>query len=174
MAQEVSEIIPEKNTRSFGGTALKVYTGLYLAYILLPIAIIVLYAFNSTRYLIWPPAGLTLDWFSQAFADRRLIEAFTNSMIIAFATMILSTVFGMGLAYGLVRLQFRGKSLIETLNLLPIITYGVISGLSLLFLFRTLGLPAGVGATIIGHTAFIMPFAVLMIVARLADFDVAL
>jgi spermidine/putrescine transport system permease protein len=174
MAETLSAERTSENRRSWGAAALRAYVGLYMLYVLLPIAIIVLYAFNSTRYLIWPPAGLSFQWFEQALSDHRLIDAFTNSMVIAFATMILCTVLGLGFAYGLVRYKFRGKTILETFNLLPIITYGVISGLSLLLLFRTAGLPTGVPATIIGHTVFIMPFAVLMIVARLTDFDTAL
>jgi len=116
--------------------------------------------------------GLTFHWFRKAFDDSRLLLALKNSIVIALATVFFSTVIGGGLAYGLVRYRFRGKTLLETLNILAIITYGVVSAVSVLLWFRFLGIPGGIWPTIIGHTTFIMPFAVMVIRDRLLNFDV--
>ena len=155
----------------WGDRIFRWYVGLYLVYLLLPLVILVLYAFNSSEYLTWPMKGFTLRWFAEAFADSRLLVATRNSVVIGLATTFFSTLFGMLLAYGLVRYRFRGQTLLETLNILAIITYGVVSAVSVLLWFRTLGIAGGIWPTIIGHTTFIMPFAVLVIRDRLLNFD---
>ena len=158
----------------WGEKIFKLYIVIYLGYLLLPLAILVLYAFNSSEYLTWPIKGFTLHWFAQAFSDTRLLVATRNSIFIGLVTTLLSTFFGLLLAYGLVRFRFRGKRLLETLNILAIITYGVVSAVSVLLWFRTLGISGGIWPTIIGHTTFIMPFAVLVIRDRLLNFDLAM
>ncbi len=143
----------------------------YLGYLLLPLVVLVLYAFNTSGYLTWPIKGFTLRWFADAFSDSRLLKATGNSIFIGLVTTFFSTFFGMLLAYGLVRFQFYGKRFLETLNILAIITYGVVSAVSVLLWFHTLGIAGGIWPTIIGHTTFIMPFAVLVIRDRLLNFD---
>lgn len=150
------------------------YVAAYLGYLLLPLVILVLYAFNSSEYMTWPVKGFTLRWFVEAFSDSRLLEATRNSIFIGIVTTFFSTFFGLMLAYGLVRFRFRGKNMLETLNILAIITYGVVSAVSVLLWFRTLGIPGGIWPTIIGHTTFIMPFAVMVIRDRLLNFDLTI
>ena len=154
-----------------GDRALQIYYILFFCYTLLPLAVLVLYAFNTSEYLTWPLKGVTLHWFQKAFDDSKLILALKNSVIIGLATTFFSTLIGAGLAYGLVRYSFRGKTLLETLNILAVITYGVVSAISLLLWFRFLGIPGGIWPTILGHTTFIMPFAVMVIRDRLLNFD---
>ncbi len=158
----------------WGERCLRIYVVLFFCYILLPLAVLALYAFNSSEYLTWPMKDLTLHWFRRAFDDSKLLLALKNSVVIALATMFFSTLIGGGLAYGLVRYKFRGKTVLETLNILAIITYGVVSAVSVLLWFRFLGIPGGIWPTIIGHTTFIMPFAVMVIRDRLVNFDVQL
>jgi spermidine/putrescine transport system permease protein len=157
--------------RGWGDRAFRVYYLLFFCYIFLPLAVLVLYAFNTSEYLTWPLQGMTLNWFHKAFDDSKLISALRNSVIIGLATTFFSTFIGGGLAYGLVRYRFRGKTLLEALNILAIITYGVVSAVSVLLWFRFLGIPGGIWPTILGHTTFIMPFAVMVIRDRLLNFD---
>jgi spermidine/putrescine transport system permease protein len=118
--------------------------------------------------------GFTLHWFQKAFDDSKLLLALKNSILIGLATTFFSILIGGGLAYGLVRYKFRGKALLESLNILAIITYGIVSAVSILLWFRFLGIPGGIWPTIIGHTTFIMPFGVMVIRDRLLNFDVQL
>lgn len=158
----------------FGERCLKIYVVLFLCYLFLPLAVLILYSFNTSEYLTWPIKEMTLHWFTEAFDDSKLLRSLRNSIIIALATMFFSTVIGGGFAYGLVRYRFKGKALLESLNILAIITYGIVSAVSVLLWFRFLGIPGGIWPTIIGHTTFIMPFAVLVIRDRLLNFDIEL
>ncbi len=151
-----------------------IYTNPVKVYFRLPLGVLVLYAFNSSKYLSWPIQGFSLIWFEQAVRDRQLLGALKNSAVIALATTAFSVVIATLFAYGLVRFKFRGKSLLETVNVLAIITYGVVSAVTVKMWFRSLGIPGGIWPTIIGHTTFIMPFAVLPIRDRLLNFDMEL
>jgi spermidine/putrescine transport system permease protein len=158
----------------WGTRTLQLYVLIYILYILLPLAVLVLYAFNTSKYLAWPIQGLSLTWFEQALHDRQLLGALKNSVVIALATTGFSVVIATLFAYGLVRFKFRGKSVLETINVLAIITYGVVSAVTVKMWFRSLGIPGGIWPTIIAHTTFIMPFAVLPIRDRLLNFDLEL
>ncbi len=171
--------MPEFTRKGFfisgwGDRCLKIYVVLFLCYIFLPLVVLVVYAFNSSEYLTWPIKELTFHWFRKAFTDSKLLLALRNSVVIALATTFFSTLIGGGLAYGLVRYKFKGKTLLESLNILAIITYGIVSAISVLLWFRFLGIPGGIWPTIIGHTTFIMPFAVMVIRDRLLNFDIQL
>jgi spermidine/putrescine transport system permease protein len=168
--------VPRQGPRasSWGERCLRIYVILFLCYILLPLAVLVLYSFHTSEYLTWPVTELTLHWFTKAFNDSKLIHALWNSIIIALATMFFSVLIGGGLAYGLVRYKFKGKAVLESLNILAIITYGIVSAVSVLLWFRFLRIPGGVWPTILGHTTFIMPFAVMVIRDRMLNFDIEL
>ena len=166
--------IPKKQRIPWSQRWLQLYFIVFLIYVFLPLVVLMLYAFNSSEYLTWPMKGLTLRWFEEAFNDSKLMSALKNSIFIGLATMLFSTVIGGGLAYGLVRFQFRGKPLIETLNILAIITYGIVSAVTMMLWFRSLGIPGGIWPTILGHTTFIMPFAVMVIRDRLLNFDISI
>jgi spermidine/putrescine transport system permease protein len=161
-----------RSASSLGEKFLRVYVIIFLCYILLPLAVLILYAFNTSEYLTWPIRKFTLHWFREAFTDSRLLLALRNSVLIATATMFFSVLIGGGLSYGLVRYKFKGRAVLESLNILAIITYGIVSAVSVLLWFRFLGIPGGIWPTIIGHTTFIMPFAVLVIRDRLMNFDI--
>jgi spermidine/putrescine transport system permease protein len=131
----------------WGRRIIQLYVFVYFLYIIVPLVVLVLYAFNTTEYLVWPLAGLTLDWFYEAFTDSRLVQALQNSIFIAFSTMVFSCIVATAFAYGLVRYKFRGKAALETLNILAIITYGIVCAVALLLWFRTLGISGGLLAT---------------------------
>lgn len=157
-----------------GTMTLQLYVLVYILYILLPLVVLVLYAFNPSKYLSWPIEGFSLMWFEQAVNNSQLLGALKNSVVIALVTTVFSVIIATLLAYGLVRFKFRGKSVLETINVLAIITYGVVSAVTVKMWFRSLGIPGGIWPTIIGHTTFIMPFAVLPIRDRLLNFDIEL
>lgn len=152
----------------------RAYVGLFLGYLFLPLIVLVVFAFNTGDRLIWPPQLLSLRWFGEAFSDRRIVDALANSVVIAIATTILSVVIATMTAYGLARYHFRGKRLLETVNLLAIITYGIVSTVALLLWLTALGISGGVVPTIIGHTTFLFPFGVLIVRDRLLNFDMEL
>jgi spermidine/putrescine transport system permease protein len=150
------------------------YVVLVLLFIFTPIVVVIRYAFNPSEYFTWPPSGYTLDWFEKALSNKLLVDAFRDSVIIAVATTAISTVLGISTAFGIVRFLRIGKRALNALVLLPIITYGIIASVSLLLFFNMLDVEPGVVTTIIGHTTYLFSFIVLIVAARLLNFDLAL
>jgi putative spermidine/putrescine transport system permease protein len=124
---------------------LRVATGLTLAFIYLPILLIVLYSFNSARVASWPIAGLTLDWYAKALANAGVRTALITSLEAAIGATAVSLVLGTLIAFAIQRHAFFG---------LPLALPGLITGIALNTALRTIGLDFGLLTIVIGHATF--------------------
>lgn len=152
--------------------ALTVYALLALAYLLVPIAVIVMFSFNDTvgRFnYTWE--GFTLDAWRAPFAVPGLGEAMTRSLQIAALASVVATIFGTLIALALVRYAFRGRGATNFFIFLPMITPEVVLGASLLALFLNLGVARGFWTIFIAHVMFNISFVVVTVRARLVGFD---
>lgn len=137
-----------------------------LAFLYLPLLILALYSFNESRInAVW--SGFTLDWYLALFKNRRVLEALTNSLIVAFASTIVSTVLGTTAAIALNKYQYKYKSVINGLLYLPILIPEIVMGLSLLVLFSQAHIPLGKTSLILAHITFCVSFVVITVNARL-------
>ena len=103
------------------------------------------------------------------------MDCLYNSIIIALAAMVLSTIIGTLTAYGLYRYRFRGKMIFDGVLFLPIVTPEIVVGISLLIFYTSiLQMQLGLYTVIIAHTAFDIPFVMLIVRARLQGMDRAL
>src|SRR5437763_5975476 len=106
--------------------------GLGLAFLYVPIAILVIYSFNASRLAtLW--GGFSLHWYAELWADRALIEAAVTSLLIATVSATVATALGTLAAVVLVRFaRFRGRILFSAMTYAPLVMPEVITGLSLL------------------------------------------
>ncbi|MBR4959039.1 MAG: ABC transporter permease [Phascolarctobacterium sp.] len=142
------------------------YAMAILAFLYLPLLILALYSFNESRInAVW--SGFTLDWYLSLFKNRRVLEALTNSLIVAFASTIVSTVIGTTAAIALNKYQYKYKSVINGLLYLPILIPEIVMGLSLLVLFSQAHIPLGKTSLILAHITFCVSFVVITVNARL-------
>lgn len=142
------------------------YAMAILAFLYLPLLILALYSFNESRInAVW--SGFTLDWYLALFKNRRVLEALTNSLIVAFASTIVSTVLGTTAAIALNKYQYKYKSVINGLLYLPILIPEIVMGLSLLVLFSQAHIPLGKTSLILAHITFCVSFVVITVNARL-------
>lgn len=147
------------------------YLGAFLSYLYIPLAVVAILAFNNSPSPQFPWRGFTLRWFAEIVADPQLLRAVANSVIVGAAVVALSVTIGVTTAFLLVRYQFPGKSLLYTLVLSPLVTPGVILGISMLIFFDSLGIQAGLATAVLGQTSFIASFVLLIASARLQKFD---
>ncbi len=149
------------------------WTALVLAFLYLPIAVLVVYSFNTSRLnILWE--GFTLRWYGDVWRNEPLMHAAKNSLIVALVTTAFSVVLGTGGAWLLHRYRFRGARVLETLISAPIAMPEIIMGISLLVWFATVSLPLGFTTVIVAHVTFCFPFVLLAVQARLAGLDPAL
>jgi spermidine/putrescine transport system permease protein len=144
--------------------------GIY-AFLFAPIGIVVLMSFNSARYSSFPLEQFTLRWYGDLFGNSSIWESIQNSVMVALATTLLAVTLGTLSAFALSRFQFRLKTAFTAILIVPLIVPGIIIGVSLLSFYSFLGIPTSLLTVIFGHTALALPYAALVIAARLQGFD---
>jgi spermidine/putrescine transport system permease protein len=146
--------------------AIAVFSFLYL-----PIVTLIVYSFNGTGVGGFPPKNLTLDWYRVLFADDAIWTSVLNSIVVAAAAVTISLAFGIPAALALDRANFPGKTLFRRLVLLPLILPGIITGLSLLMLFREANVKLSLLTIILGHGTALISVATTEVFAGLQKLD---
>jgi spermidine/putrescine transport system permease protein len=152
--------------------ALTIYAALAFVYLMLPIAVVVVFSFNNPagRFnFTWQ--GFTLDNWLHPFNYPGLGPAVQVSLEIAVLAAIFATALGTGIALSLVRFAFRGRGLINTLIFLPMTTPEIVLGASLLTLFLNRNVATGFATILIAHIMFNISYVVVTVKARLVGFD---
>ncbi len=155
--------------------ALTFYAGLAFTYLMLPIAVVILFSFNdpSGRFnYIWE--GFTVKNWVNWDAVPGIKEAVVKSLEIGLISTIIATVLGTMIALAIVRHRFLGRGATNILVFLPMSTPEIVLGASLLTLFLNLGTQLGFVTIVIAHIMFVISYVVVTVKARLIDFDVHL
>lgn len=142
-----------------------------LAFLYLPILILVIYSFNASRLVtVW--GGWSLRWYREFFGDRAMIEASWMSLRVAVASATIATLIGTLAAVALARGEhFRGRTLFSGMLYAPLVMPEVITGLSLLLLFVALDAERGFWTVTIAHTTLTMCFVAVVVQSRLGSLD---
>jgi putative spermidine/putrescine transport system permease protein len=147
--------------------ALRIWVTLVLAFLFIPIALIVLYSFNRSNIESWPIAGFSLHWYSVAFHDPQVRSAFLLSVRVGLYATALALLLGTAVAYALSKFRFFGREAISFLLVLPLALPGIITGIALNSFFSFTGIQLGTLTIIIGHTTFCIVVVFNNLVARL-------
>jgi len=163
----------------------KIYLGILLAMMYLPIVIVIIFSFNESEMsTIW--TGFTFDWYKKVFESRDLLEALSNSVVLAVLSCAGAAVIGTLGAVGMTRSAMRsagdGKKrpiehvngIVEYVSTLPIMIPEIILGMVFMVFFSLLGLKFGMLTLVIAHTAFCIPYVFMIVKARLVGMDPAL
>ncbi|WP_426423412.1 ABC transporter permease [Bradyrhizobium genosp. A] len=142
-----------------------------LAFLYLPILILVIYSFNASRLVtVW--GGWSLRWYHEFFGDRAMIEASWMSLRVAVSSATIATLIGTLAAVALARGErFRGRTLFSGMLYAPLVMPEVITGLSLLLLFVALNAERGFWTVTIAHTTLTMCFVAVVVQSRLGSLD---
>ena len=146
---------------------MRLATGLVLAFIYIPLAVVIAYAFNSSGSTTWPPAGFSLKWVSLALANTGLKQAFMTSVAIAVGASAIALVLGSLAAFAVARYRFFGREAISFVVVFPIALPGIVTGMALSTTFATTGVPLGFLSIIIGHATFCIVLVYNNVIARL-------
>ncbi|MGF7175569.1 ABC transporter permease [Azospirillum doebereinerae] len=158
----------------------RLLTGFYLAvffgYLFLPLIVMGAATFNSSRFpTVTPWMGFTLSWFSALWADQRMWAALGTSLIVGAGVIALAVPLGLAAALLLDRLHSRARTVLYALMVSPLLTPGVIVGISTLVFWREwFGVTGGVFLTVVAQSSYIAAYAMLLFSARLQRFDPAL
>jgi spermidine/putrescine transport system permease protein len=149
---------------------LPVFTAIFYLFLFAPIALVVLFSFNSTRSL-QNFEGFSLRWYEAFFESESLRDSLIASLEIALITMVVATFLGTTLAYGLVRARTRIGSTANVLMLIPLVTPEIVAGVSALLLFTQIGLELSLTTIVLGHVTFSISYVTVVVRARLASMN---
>ena len=141
---------------------------LVFLFLYLPIIILVVYSFNSSKMNI-VFENFTFSWYRQLFYNRELIEAFLNTMIVAIISTLVSTVIGTMGAIALNKYNFKFKNTINKLIYIPIVIPEIVLGISLLSVYTLMKLNLGLFTIILSHIAFSIPYVLVSVRSTLSD-----
>jgi spermidine/putrescine transport system permease protein len=152
------------------GTALgALYMALCYGFIFLPVVVLVLFSFQSGDLPAPPFNGPSLRWYQAAFADGRLVDGFTNSLLVGGASSALSVLLGFFAAYGIARYEFPFKRAVQAIVILPLAVSYLLIGMGLLVSASWLGFSPSLGTVVIGHVVVNMPLAFVICLAQLGE-----
>jgi spermidine/putrescine transport system permease protein len=135
-----------------------------------PMLLLVAWSFNASRTgARWD--GFTLEWYRRLGERADLFAALKTSLVVGISATVLATVLGTLAALAIARGRGKAMRAAESLLALPIVTPEVVAGISLLVLFAGAGISLGLTTVIIAHTAFCLPFTILVVSARLRGMD---
>ena len=148
------------------GVRLAAFAG--LAFMHVPVLVIVLYAFTTDdRTYAFPPPGLTLHWFEAAWARSDIWAAMRLSLGVAALATLCALILGSLIAFAMARSTFRGKESITFLLILPIALPGIVTGIALLTAIKAAAIEPGFWTIVVGHTTFCIVIVYNNVVARL-------
>jgi putative spermidine/putrescine transport system permease protein len=150
-----------------GRVALRAATGVVLAFIYIPLSLVIIYAFNESGTSAWPPSGFTLKWVGDALDNTGLQQAFLTSIVCALAATAVAMVLGALASLAVARYSFFGRETISFVVILAIALPGIVTGMALSTTFATIHVPLGLFTIVIGHATFCIVLVYNNAIARL-------
>ncbi len=150
--------------------ALVAVAALILAFLALPVFIVVPISLSAAKYLSFPPPGWSTQWYDRYFGSREWMAATRRSVEVAFLTTGAATALGTAAALGL-RRRFRGKALVNLLLLAPMVVPVIITAIAIYGLYAHLRLVGTLHGLVLAHTVLALPFVVVVVGATLRGFD---
>lgn len=151
----------------------KIYFGIIMAFLYLPILYLIIYSFNDGKTSVWK--GFTLKWYEALFNDAQIMTSFYNTLIIALLASVIATVLGTAAAIGIYNFKGGYRSAIQNISNIPIVNPEIVTGVSLMLLFTfagtLFGFEMGFVTVLLAHIGFCTPYVILSVTPRLRQMD---
>jgi putative spermidine/putrescine transport system permease protein len=157
--------------RRWPNRLLRCYVTAMCLWLMAPIVIVVILAFSGDGYLRFPPTSLSLQWFARFFGNVQWQRALLSSLVIGAIACVVSTTIGFFAAYAFLRVEFRGKKLLLSLMLTPVIVPSIITAIAMYYLAGKLGLIGNFLWLGLCHAVIAMPIVLLILLAALRAVD---
>lgn len=146
-------------------------SGMVLIFLMLPVLVIIPLSFNSGAFLVYPLQGFSLRWYETFFTSPEWMRALGNSMIVSPSATVVAMIFGTLASIGLTRSEFRGKALLTSILISPMVVPVVIVGVSSYLFFAPLGLANSYFSLILVHAVLGIPFVIITVTATLQGYN---
>ena len=158
----------------------KIYTGIIMAFLFAPIAVLLVFSFNGSKSLS-VLSGSSIKWYQELLSDRNTLKAVGNSLILAASATAISTVMGTAAAMGINKLRSRWyRAAMNTVTDIPMTNPDIITGISLMLMFVFVGRLFGASSSLsfvtmlIAHVTFCLPYVILQVLPKLQQMDKSL
>ena len=158
----------------------KIYSGVIFAFLFAPILVLLVFSFNEAKSLS-VFSGFSLKWYQELLRDRSTLEAVRNTLLLAAAATVLSTIMGTAAAVGINKVRTRWyKAALNTVTDIPMTNPDIITGISLMLMFVFVGRMLGSATSLnfftmlIAHVTFCTPYVILQVLPKLQQMDKAL
>lgn len=148
----------------------KIYLGIILIFMYAPIVTLIILSFNSSKSRAkW--GGFTLKWYTRLFSDQAVASALINTLSIAVLATIFSTIIGTITCIAMIGLSSKLRSVIMGITNIPMINADIVTGISLMLLFRFLHIGSGFTTILLAHITFNIPFVMLSVMPRVKSLN---
>jgi len=146
-----------------------VYVAVIYGFIFLPVAVLVLFSFQESRVPIPPFNGPSLKWYAAVFSDSRMMDALTNSILVALVSSLVSVVLGFLAAFALARQRVPMAGLIQGFLTAPLTVSYLIIAMGLLITFNAVGMPKSLMTIGIGHVVINLPLCFAIVYSQMGE-----
>jgi ABC-type spermidine/putrescine transport system permease subunit II len=153
---------------------LGVFAGVIFTFLVVPSVITVPMSFSNTRFLVFPPKGFTLTWYSQFLIDEEWVGPTLFSLKLAICTTLVSLILGFMASLALVRGSLPGRKFLNILFISPIMIPVIIIAFAVYGIYAKLNLIGSTVGLVLAHAIYTTPFVILVISANLYRFDITL
>ena len=150
----------------------RIYTGICFAFLYIPILILIVFSFNTSKGATW--TGFTTKWYVELFRNQAIISAFINTLIVALVASVFATILGTTAAFGMNSMKKMSKGVMRTLTYIQILNPEIVTGISLMLLFAYFKFTSGFATLILAHITFCVPTVVLSVLPKLRQLNVSL
>ncbi len=147
--------------------ALRIWVALILAFLFVPILIIMLYAFNTSTIQSWPLPGFTFKWFPETWNDPEVRDALLLSIKAGLIATAIALVLGSAASFAVHRFRFFGREVVSFVVVLPLALPGIITGMALNSFFHFNGINLSLLTIVVGHATFCIVIVYNNVIARL-------
>ncbi len=150
--------------------AQRVYIALIFIFLYAPIVTLMVLSFNASRTRAkW--GGFTFKWYVELFDNRAILEALYNTLLIAFLSAIIATLIGTIACIAINGMKRRSRAVMMGITNIPMLNAEIVTGISLMLLFLSLGIRFGFGTILLSHITFNIPYVILSIMPRMKQLN---
>ncbi len=147
-------------------TAKRIYIALIFIFLYAPIATLMVLSFNASRTRAkW--GGFTTKWYFSLFENREIMQALWNTLLIAFVSSFIAVIIGTIACIAINDMSKRNRTIIMGVTNIPMLNADIVTGISLMLLFISLGLKFGLGTILLAHITFNIPYVILCVMPRM-------
>lgn len=150
----------------------KIYIALIILFLYAPIGTLIILSFNKSKTRAkW--GGFTLNWYVSLFQNEEILRALFNTLLIAFASSLTATVIGTVACIAMMAMKRRTKSILMGITNIPMLNADIVTGISLMLLYISLGIRFGMGTILLSHITFNIPYVILSVMPRVRQLNIS-